>query len=289
MEADFSGTLVRALAEHELQNVFRVSWAPTSTAAILEYMDEFSERQIALFDVASGTTTPLHPNVRSIAWSPDGSALIYHWRDDLSGANAIFRSAPDTSNRSQLMPIQLPAVNIFWPAPDTIIIAQKPTPAIPSLVLVRDIRTGATNSLGEDKFGVSILPSPDGKKLLVSSTRDAEGSALVTEVYNLEGTLLAALPFATLAEKCAWGSDSETLFCAIPASLAGARALPFSYWIGALSTRDVFAAYTLTTGQMRMLSEVLPDVDAVDLVIPQTEDAIAFVNRLDGTLTVLRP
>lgn len=288
-DTDFAGTLASALSDHEFQNVFRVTWAPTSTLAILEYEDEFSNRQLSLVDVATGTTTPLHQNIRALAWSPDGSQIAYQWRNDVTGENAIFLSSPDTSNRRALMPLQLLAVDLFWLDARTILIVEKPTPGIQSLVLVYDLETARPHVILQNRYGVSVRPSPDGKKLLFSSTTDAEGNVLLTEIYGIDGTLLATLPFVTLAEKCTWGSDSETLFCAVPETFGAVSGMPFVYWTGTLATRDAFAAYKFTNGDLRELAPTLPDVDAIDLVIPQAENAIAFVNRLDGRLSVVQP
>jgi hypothetical protein len=287
-EVDFSAKTVNTLSEQEFQNVFRVYWPSTSTLVILEYEDEFSNRKLSLVDIASGTTTALNSNIRQVAWSPDASQIAYHWRDDASGQNAIFIASPlEMSKRQNVMPLQLLAVNLFWLSPELLLIAQAPTPGLPTLVMTRNIKTNTTKIILEDRFGVSVRPSPDGKKILVSSTLDAAGSQVVAEVFDVSSSkLLATLPFATLAEKCAWSLDSETLFCAIPQELKDVQGWPFSYWTGTVLGRDAFISYNIRTETKRELSTTTLDIDAIDLALSKQESQLMFINRLDGRLTL---
>ncbi len=287
-ETDFSRAISRIISNQEFRNIIRVIWAPTSTLAILEYKDEFSTRKLALLDITSGSTTPLSENIKAVAWSKDATQIAYHWNDGVE--NAIFISSPDSKDRRKILPIQLLSVNLFWISPDTILVAEKPTPEIPSLIFTINIKTNETKMIfGNDRFGASVLPSPDGKKLLISSIQIPEsGKTFYTEIYDLTNDALYILPFSTLAEKCTWSSDSETVFCAIPTNLDNFEKLPFSYWTGEISSNDYFATYRFTTGEFKQLSDTL-NVDAIDLVIPRSEDAISFINKIDGLLTIFKP
>lgn len=287
-EAELRAELVRTLSEAVPATAFRVHWSPISDNAIVEYLGEFENRLVSLVNPETGSSTPLNPNIRSVVWSPDGAQIAYQFRNDDSGENAIFVSRPDTSSRRQIVPIQILDAKLFWISPDLLVIAESPMPGIPSAAFVRDLRRNQTLILFTDRYGASVLPAPDGTKLLVSSTLDAAGTALATEIIDAAGNALATLPFGTLAEKCAWSNDSATVYCAVP-ELSAAEGLPFTYWTGAVTSNDEFRSFRLTTGEAKTLGAGPLDADAVDLVVPNTEDAIAFVNRKTGELAIFNP
>jgi hypothetical protein len=290
-EVDFPALRPSALSEAEFQNVFNIIWSPDPNLVILEYKDPgelAAEHQSVLFNIPANVAMPLDGRIRAIAWSPDGKRIAYHWRDDAEGESAIFTSAPDLSGRRLVMPIQMLAVQIFWLDENRLLIAEKPTPGIQPLVILRNLGNNTSRIVLNNKFGVSLLPSPDGDKILVSYALNAEGTHIMTEILISEGEHLGTPPFATLAEKCAWGADSETIYCAVPAFLPDGG-LPFSYWTGAVASNDLFAVYKFTTEEIRQITQGPINVDAVDLVVSGAEDAFAFINRLDGRLTILKP
>lgn len=98
------------------------------------------------------------------------------------------------------------------------------------------------------------------------------------------------MPFRTFAEKCAWGPGSDILYCAVPDTGAIiADGFPFSYWAGIIPVNDAFVAFNLTTNETRRITPGPINVDAIDLVVSQEENIFAFINRLNGRLTMLRP
>jgi len=130
------------------------------------------------------------------------------------------------------------------------------------------------------------LPSPDGKKILVSSF-NSTGAFPALEIITVEPNSVKILPFQTLAEKCAWGRDNETIYCAVPAEI-NENNLPFSYWTGETRWQDKFLKYRIGRDEKQELTPVLSGVDAVELVMPQTEDYIAYINRYTGSLDAIK-
>jgi hypothetical protein len=290
-DVDFLTMRPTELSGTEFQNVFDIIWSPDPNLVVLvEYTGGFADRPAALLkNIPANAITPLDERVRAIAWSPDGKRIAYHWRDDAGGENAIFTSAPDLSGRRLVMPIQILAVRIFWLDENRLLIAEKPAPGIQPLIILRNLGNNTSRIVLNNKFGASVLPSPDGDKILVSFALNAEGTHIMTEILNSEGEHLGTPPFATLAEKCAWGADSETIYCAVPAFLPPDGGLPFSYWTGEVASNDLFIAYKFTTDEIRQITQGPINVDAIDLVVSGAEDAFAFINRLDGRLTILKP
>jgi hypothetical protein len=284
-----SGTS-RPLFQNELMKIIKLWWDPYGKQVIMNYEVENNNLQISLLKIETGNFVNLNPNIKEIAWSPKGDQIAYIWNDPITQEDSLYISSPETTNRKLIFPIQIQEVKIFWPNDNLILIAQKPTPGIESLVFGIDLKTNKT-SLILKKFGLSILPSYDGKKLLISyvekllAETGEEISQLKTEVVDIAGSTIKTLPFSTFAEKCAWSSDNETLFCAIP-TLTNRENLPFSYYAGLpISLGDSFVAYNILKDTIRTFSkEPIEEVDAIDLLLPTTEDKIAFINRFTGRL-----
>lgn len=309
-EADFERQAPRNLLAFELpfrmQNAFAAHWSPTSNQVIIEYtLDEqdllskeifelaIRNRPLRFFDPLTGEFTDLNPLIRSLAWSPDGRLIAYHLRDEITGENAIYIANPDTTNPQRVIQLQLLAVDIFWLDQNRLLIAEKPTPGIQPLVILQNLRNNTSQLIlrnHQPRFGVSLLPSPDGNKILASFTSDIAGASLATEIISSEGEVLSTLPFQTFAEKCAWGADSVTLYCAIPDTGAIiADGFPFSYWAGIIPVNDTFASFNATTNETRQIIPSPLNIDAIGLIVSQEENIFAFINRLDGRLTILRP
>jgi hypothetical protein len=131
--------------------------------------------------------------------------------------------------------------------------------------------------------GLTTLPSPDGKNLFYSYT---DGSVFHLGIYNLATGVVTNLPLATLADKCVWTSDSNSLYCAVPTSLSGN--LPDDWYQGAVSFTDQIWRIDLTS---RLATLVLDpsvtaktDIDAVNLSIDPNSQLLVFRNKKDGSL-----
>lgn len=299
-EIDFEAAISRTISNSEFHNVFNVNWSPVSNQVVLEYVFEsedkpkefnpYASRQLVLFDPATGASTQLNPFIDALAWSPDGKKIIYHYRNDVTNENFIALSNPDGNGREIALRTALLSLKPYWILPETVIIVETPTPAMPSLVLSLNLADDTLRIISRNYYGVSILPSPDGRKLLVSSTEDPEGMRLVTVLLDTSGNLLKSLPFATLAEKCAWSTDNETLYCAVPETFGygGVNGLPFRYWTGEVSSRDELIKYKFTSGEKTSITEGAINADIVELVIPYAENAFGFINRFTGKLSVFK-
>jgi hypothetical protein len=297
-EVNFSGDASRTISEVEFKNVFAIHWSPQSDQTILEYAFEPSDKpatgpipsaihQLTFFDLASATTTDLNPFIRSLDWSPDGKKIIYHYRDDASNENFIAISNPNGSEQKIILnKAQFLSVKLYWVSPELVLLEESPSPGMETLLMALELPNNTLRIISRGKYGTSILPSPDGKKNLMSYTSDADGRVLITEIVDTSGMVLKTLPFVTLAEKCAWGADSETIYCAVPEIPYQTDGLPYRYWTGEVYSRDKLLSYKFTTGEQKSITDGAINADIVDLVVSKGENAFGFINRFTGKLSI---
>ncbi|MFN7088239.1 MAG: hypothetical protein ACK4NX_00220, partial [Candidatus Paceibacteria bacterium] len=130
------------------------------------------------------------------------------------------------------------------------------------------------------KSGLSLKPSPNGKVLLISSGD-------IISVIDANGTILATPSIRTLVEKCAWASDNETLYCAVPENIPLNANLPFDFWTGDFSSSDRFVKYNYKTGQLQELKPAT-GFDVGALLVPKEENYLIFLNKTDNSLYSIR-
>jgi hypothetical protein len=141
------------------------------------------------------------------------------------------------------------------------------------------VTNGGNTPLEQDKPGLVVNLSPDDATLLYS-TIDNSGVSLY--IKNMTTGASTRLYIETLANKCIWGSDSVTLYCAVPNSLP--QNLPESWYKGKTHFADNILRVDTTTGDSDELS-YNTGLDIVDLHI--VDDTLVFKNKIDQSLWAL--
>lgn len=133
--------------------------------------------------------------------------------------------------------------------------------------------------------GLTILPSPDGTKVLMSYVT---GRTLQFAVYDRSRLETVALPVSTMTEKCAWTSDSQSLYCGVPIALSGT--LPDDWYQGVTRTSDRIWRIDM---QDRVATLIIDPSEAgetdIDLESPALDprsDVFTFRDKVTGALFV---
>jgi hypothetical protein len=133
--------------------------------------------------------------------------------------------------------------------------------------------------------GLSILPNHAGTQILYSYI---DGSQLKLAAYTVATHTSTPLPVATLAEKCVWGPDDNSVYCGVPVSLPNAT-LPDDWYQGAVSFSDRIWRIDFSS-RIAELVVNLPAlntngaIDVVSLAVDPANDALSFVNKADGSV-----
>jgi hypothetical protein len=131
--------------------------------------------------------------------------------------------------------------------------------------------------------GLTTNYSPDGLKVIFSKVIN---ESLVSGIYSLEDGRQYAIGFNTLPEKCAWGPDSDIIYCGVPSSLSGN--FPDDWYMGIESFSDSLVSYDLNTSENEILIFNGVDspefIDIIDMKVSPSEEFLLFQNKKDLSL-----
>lgn len=131
--------------------------------------------------------------------------------------------------------------------------------------------------------GLSILPSPDGSRVLYSYV---ERDTLRLAVFDVSTRTTTTLPVATMVEKCTWSHNSLSVYCGVPLALPSG--LPDFWYQGAVSFTDRLWRIDMQDRLATLIVDprAIADVtiDAVAVHTDPEEDMLLFTDRHTGHL-----
>jgi hypothetical protein len=144
--------------------------------------------------------------------------------------------------------------------------------------------TGDNQYILGDKYGLTTLVSPDGKKVLYS---DIESDLLQTYVYDTVTKQTVPLRQSTLSEKCVWTADSKKIYCAIPQKLALAP-YPDAWYQAQTEFSDNIWSIDPVTGEFEVVialqDQLSNPIDAYNLKVSTDEKYLLFQDKYSLTL-----
>ncbi|MEW6610172.1 MAG: hypothetical protein AB1352_00885 [Patescibacteria group bacterium] len=235
------GTGKRLLSNESFPGVADVVWAPQGDSAILEYEDGSN----VYYDFTTKKSAVLPRDLTAPSFRQDGGALSYkletgdvrdNWvvvsNVDGTGAKAV----QATGDRGMLVDPQ-------W-SPDYKVVAtyRKPSGIDREEIFFIGMQGENFKSLEVEGSQFSGIWSPDGRRMLYSTVLASAGYIPVVWVADVGGERTGqrqyALGLSTWVDRCAFGADSMTVYCAVPDELppgAGlvpdaARNIVYSLW-----------------------------------------------------------
>lgn len=220
---------------------------------------------------SAATTTLLYDPIETVAY--DGSEHLYYTSPSAAGVSIRSYNLGSHTTRT-IWTSPLHGWGIALVRPGKLLITQAPSRNIPGYAYTLDIQEGTLAPLIRDVPGLMVTLSPDGARTLYSAT-DTTG----TKLFFKHGDTTITLSLATLAHKCAWGSDSTTLYCAVPKSLP--VEVPDSWLKGQVHTNDTLWRIDTGTGDAVALAQNT-GLDIID--IRESDGVVVFTNKADQTL-----
>ena len=286
-QMDSDGKNKEQLSAKELKGLESIEWNMDKTKVISTFQNE-GKRAFFLYDFVENKATEIKKNADLIAWDNSGAKIIYKYFDEKT-KNRSLEIADNNGSNFKTLVDKLPYRKISLKAvPQTSLIAYWNYPDIneESKLQIVSALGGENKILFEKRFGADFLWSPDGEKTLVSSFANNSDKKISLGIVDLTGKY-TDLNFPTFAQKCVWSNDKKSIFCAIPGDIPNDAILPNDYNSGKIKTKDTFWKIDVTTGikeRVLELSELKNDYDADNLFLSSTEDALFFVNKIDGKL-----
>ena len=237
-----------------------------------------------LFDLSSGQTVVLSDDILSLDFSPASDQIVYQYTNTETAANNISIASPDGSNWHGVINTKLQDLLVKWPSQNKISLQERSSGLAQSSLLTLDPSAKALSLVLADIYGLSVLFSPQGNRVLYSETDDS-GKNLKLKVLNLDSQETKELNLKTLADKCVWSQDNRHIYCALPSIAADDYILPDDYFKGVYLTEDNIYKINSETNE-KSLVEASQDgkYDASSLQLSDQESYLIFINKKDGLL-----
>jgi hypothetical protein len=275
------------IADEEIAGLKKVIWSPAGDEAILKVSKDGKD-SLVFYNLADKAKKELNSGVEYVVWTNWGDKIIYKYFDSASNKKTVNIADPDGSNWKKLADVawrnvslaQIPSSSLvsFWNSPN----AYEDT----ALETV-GIAGGEINKIFSGRFGADYLWSPNGEKVLISSSDSKGGSKMFLGVANKNGGEYQNLNTFTLVSKCVWDKDNVNIYCALPNSIPNGSVMPNDYQEKKFTTIDTFWKINVANGKkdrIAELSDIKSDYDAANLFLSSGEDTLFFVNRIDGKL-----
>src|SRR3989338_4413470 len=131
--------------------------------------------------------------------------------------------------------------------------------------------------------GLSVLPSPDGTRVIYSYL---DRGTLRLAALDVASRTTTSLPVSTMVEKCGWSHDSLSVYCGVPLSLPSG--LPDFWYQGAVTFSDRLWCIDMEERLATLIVDpgAIADVsiDAVAIHTDPEEDVLLFTDRHNGSL-----
>jgi Tol biopolymer transport system component len=268
----------------------QVLWSPQRGRALLQL--KLSDGRILWHyaDLSTRTLVPLKGEMTRIVWNNLGDKILYQYIDTATGTKSLNIANPDGSEwkkltdlgmqESFIAPVPQSAEVSFWGRPNALEVT-----AIETVNLTGDGR----KTLLSGKFGADYLWSPDGSRVLVSTSGEKGGHGLTLGVMNANGGQFRDLSIPTLVSKVVWSSDGRTIYYALPGSLPDTAVLPNDYFSQSLPAKDTFWKMDIDTENSKKerlveLKDVNQAFDSTGLFLSPDEKVLFFTDRQKNRL-----
>ena len=219
-------------------------------------------------------------NITDYSLSPDTTKMFYLANVGESTVGTVLNLAD--SKKTQVFDSPFTEWLSYWPNASMITLTTKPSASVQGHMYTLNPTTKSFSRAMGDIYGLTTLTSPNGKLALYSD------STLALNAYDMSKKTSVALGVRTLPEKCAWGSVSDVVYCAVPKEINGGQ-YPDSWYQGEVSFSDQIWKINILTGNTTLLIDPTiirggEEVDGIKLMLDASGKYLLFVNKKDSFL-----
>lgn len=286
-ETDLEGKNKKTVSNKDIPGLKNIIWSPEKNKVVSTFENN-GKPIFYSYDYDSKISEKIPERIYDIVWANLEDKIIYKYFDSKTRKKFIGIADPDGSNWKQLAETSFDYVSIA-PIPRSSLISfwNRPHGLEETALQTVGITGGEAKTIFSKKFGADYLWSPDGEKMLVSSSETKGSSRIMLATINKNGGEYQNLNIPTFVSKCVWSKDGKKVFYALPGSIPEGSVLPNDYASKKFTTRDTFWKVDVTTGKKERileLNEIKDNYDAENLFLSPSESALFFVNRIDGKL-----
>jgi len=260
----------------------RILWSPKKDQALLLLKQENGDSLWHLVILATKTLTPLKAEISRIVWGNLGDIIFYQYTDFSNGKRTLNSARPDGTGWKAIADLAFDSYITPIPQSSQIAFWKKPN-AFEATTLETVSMSGENRKvLLSERFGADYLWSPNGEKVLASTSSERGGKSILLNKMNAKGGEFQSLMTPTLITKTVWSKDNKTIYFALPGSLPENSILPNDYFEKNLHSKDTFWKLDVTTGKksrLAELKEVAQSFDSSNFILSPDESALFFTDR----------
>ncbi len=219
-------------------------------------------------------------NISDLVVAPSKNRVFYVYpvNGDTVGTTSDF----DGGNKKQVLSSKFSEWMPGWATPTAVTVTTKASRYFPGFMYAIPTTTSLNRIIG-NITGLATLMSPDGTEVLYSDTTGVEPHLYI---YNIKDGTKRDSGLHTLADKCAWASDSISFYCGVPAYF-GNDILPDAWYQGTVSFSDELWRMNVNANVSNVVltpNNESHDFDITNIEIAQDQSLVTFIDK--GTLTL---
>jgi len=281
------GKTKKELTDKKFPSAEKITWAPSKDKAIIEFPDNTK----IIYDFNNDKQTTLPSEWQDVSFSPQGNQVAYKYMADNVDDRWLAVASPDGTQVQAIEPIgdKQDDVQVAW-SPNNQVVAtyRESIDSERQQIIFIGLHDENFKSLTTTGRGFEGLWSPKGDKILYSVYNAYSDYNPVLRIVDAEGDNIGqndkSLGVQTWSSKCAFSSDNNDVYCAVPDNLdEGSGLMPES----ADSKTDTFYKINLQNGLKSILA--MPESEtgeasfsAASVFLSQDENYLYFTDKLTG-------
>lgn len=265
----------------------RAIWSPLKKQALVEMRADQSVRWY-LVDTEKKTELALKDGLETPIWTALGDRIVYKYYDIKTKERSLSIANPDGSDWKKIGDSPFKNMNAAVAPQSSMLTFWNEGNAFEETSLRSLSLVGSeVKTIFSGKFGAEYVFSPDGQKILMSSTNQKGGTSTMLGLLLNQGVQYQNLLIPTLVAKTAWSKNNSSIYYALPGSLPDNAVMPNDYFSKPLLTQDTFWKVNIETGEKKRIVEtkdITRGYDASSIMVNDDETMLVFVNRADGRL-----
>jgi hypothetical protein len=284
--SDADGNGKRQTAGTPLPGLKNVFWS-ADRSKVLTMFEKNGQTSFFEYNYPTKKGVPLKNGLDTAVWDNLGVKIFYKYFDAKTKTRTLNVANADGSGWQKIAdvpfkdvsiaPVPLTSTVSFWNAPDA---------NTETWLQTVGAAGGQPQTILRGRYGADYLWSPDGTQALVSSLANQGDKMVKLGLVTLTGKY-SDLDIPTFVSKCVWSADGKTLYYALPGGITNGAVIPNDYLNNKFFTDDTFWKMDIGTGEKSRIinaSDINGKYDSSNPFLSATQDALYFVNKVDGKL-----
>lgn len=272
---------VTKISNSTIPGIYEAIFDSKASSLLYRYLSEDNKTISSYLATLGGTKGEFLPtNIIDISLSPDKNQFFYLTKNT-GGVSGSIRSFVE-NKKTQVFTSPYSEWLSQWVSASNIFLTTKASSSVNGSLFNLNTTNGTLKKVFGGMKGLTTLANKDGSMILYSYSN---GSEPELGLFNIKDHSTINLNVSGLSEKCVWGDDNITIYCATPKNVFGKQ--PDSWYQGTTSFEDSFVKINSVTGEVSNIAE--GDslggelIDVTHPFLDKENKLLFFINKKDGT------